>query len=81
MAGFERPDAGAVRVAGAEVGGPPPWAEVAMVPQSLGLLGELTVAENVALPLRFEARRLRAGGAPPPLTTCRPRQRAASSAA
>lgn len=55
VAGFERPDAGTVRVAASGRVGAPGWTEVAMVPQSLGLLGELTVAENVALPLRLGA--------------------------
>jgi putative ABC transport system ATP-binding protein len=54
VAGWERPDAGSVVVAGAE-GGPrgPAWSDVAVVPQSLGLLEELTVAENVTLPGRL----------------------------
>jgi putative ABC transport system ATP-binding protein len=47
VAGFERPDAGTV------VRGGDGWRELAVLPQSLGLLPELTVAENVALPLRL----------------------------
>jgi putative ABC transport system ATP-binding protein len=54
--GWERPDAGTVAVLGA---GPSPdalpWRDLAIVPQSLGLLDELTVAENVTLPLRLDA--------------------------
>lgn len=38
------------------------WASVALVPQQLGLLDELSLRENVALPLRF-----RAGADPEPL--------------
>jgi putative ABC transport system ATP-binding protein len=52
-AGFEAPDAGQVELLGRPVGGAPPWRELAVVPQSLGLLDELTVAENVALPGRL----------------------------
>jgi len=58
-AGFEPPDAGAVRWP-STVAGPPPWTELAVVPQSLGLLDELTIEENVALPGRL------AGGATDP---------------
>lgn len=47
VAGFERSDAGTV------VRGGDGWRELAVLPQSLGLLPELTVAENVALPLRL----------------------------
>lgn len=54
IAGLERADAGTVSLL---AGGPPapdtPWAEMAVMPQSLGLLGELTMAENVSLPLRL----------------------------
>ena len=48
VAGWEPPDAGKVTVFGDGVAvGAVPWGEVAIVPQSLGLLDELTVAENV----------------------------------
>jgi putative ABC transport system ATP-binding protein len=56
VAGWERPDAGRVALFGG--GRPPdrlPWADLAILPQSLGLLDELTVAENVTLPLRLGA--------------------------
>lgn len=56
VAGFQEPDEGAVRWPSGT--GLPAWREVAIVPQSLGLLPELTVAENVAVPLL-------AGGIPP----------------
>jgi putative ABC transport system ATP-binding protein len=60
VAGWERPDAGRVVVLGDEVdgddGSPPglSWSDVAILPQSLGLLDELTLAENVTLPLRLD---------------------------
>jgi putative ABC transport system ATP-binding protein len=54
LAGFEQPDAGRVTWGGGpslvdSVG----WNEIAAVPQRLGLLEELTLAENVGLPLRL----------------------------
>jgi ABC-type lipoprotein export system ATPase subunit len=54
VAGWEAPDAGTVTVLDEAV--PPAarrWHELAILPQSLGLLDELTVGENVALPLRL----------------------------
>jgi putative ABC transport system ATP-binding protein len=54
VAGLESPDAGDVRVIDDAVApSERPWVDVAILPQSLGLLGELTVAENIALPLRL----------------------------
>lgn len=53
-AGFEQPDAGSIHLLGSDA--PPagrPWGELAVLPQSLGLLGELTVLENIALPGRL----------------------------
>ena len=54
IAGWEEPDAGSVTVLD---GSMPlrerPWGDVAIVPQSLGLLDELTVVENIGLPLRL----------------------------
>ena len=56
IGGFERPDRGSVRLLGRTPGDdPPPWGEVAVVPQTLGLLDELTIAENVSLPVRLGA--------------------------
>ena len=49
LVGFQQPDDGTVRWPGGAV--TPAWIDVAVVPQSLGLLPELTAAENVALPL------------------------------
>lgn len=55
-AGFEAPDAGHVRVLGSDLpASAPAWRDVAVLPQSLGLLDELTVAENVRMPLRLGA--------------------------
>lgn len=50
LAGFQRPDDGTVHWRDT-TDATPSWAVVAVVPQTLGLLAELTVAENVALPL------------------------------
>ncbi|MGH9190966.1 MAG: ATP-binding cassette domain-containing protein [Acidimicrobiales bacterium] len=64
VAGWEHPDAGSVVVLGDNGGDGPdgatrhdrrPWRDLAILPQSLGLLDELTVAENVTLPLRLDA--------------------------
>jgi putative ABC transport system ATP-binding protein len=55
VAGWERPDAGTVERPGDGPGaGRPAWHDVAVVPQSLGLLDELTVGENIALPGRLD---------------------------
>lgn len=61
LAGFDEPDAGTVTVAGlpdggpprSSTGGPPPWSTMAVLPQSFGLLDELTLEENVASPMLF----------------------------
>ncbi len=52
-AGWTAPDAGEVRLDGVAVGVDRPWADVSVLPQALGLLDELTVAENVGLPGRL----------------------------
>ena len=58
VAGWERPDAGRVALLGGERAPDGlAWADVAVLPQSLGLLDELTVGENVTLPLRLGAAR------------------------
>ena len=54
LTGFQRPDEGRVEWPGG--GSMPSWSAVAVVPQSLGLLPELTVAENIALPLTAPGR-------------------------
>ena len=53
MAGLVAPDAGTASVLGRPADDAHPWHEVALLPQSLGLLDELTVEENVALPARL----------------------------
>jgi len=53
LCGWERPDTGTIRWDGAVV--EPStlgWSELALIPQSVGLLTELTAAENIALPCR-----------------------------
>jgi putative ABC transport system ATP-binding protein len=50
VAGWEQADRG--RIDG--VGGTPPWHDLAVVPQRLGLIDELTVRENVAYPAKLE---------------------------
>ena len=55
ISGWEHADAGSVEVAGTGTSSAPPgWRELAILPQSLGLLDELTIAENVVLPLRLD---------------------------
>ena len=54
IGGFERPDRGDLTVLGRtpgvdELG----WGDVAVLPQTLGLLDELTIAENISLPFRL----------------------------
>ncbi|MDX1620411.1 MAG: ATP-binding cassette domain-containing protein [Nitriliruptorales bacterium] len=53
IAGWEEPEAGQLRWrGGTEDHAALPWSELAIVPQGLGVLDELTVIENVRLPLR-----------------------------
>jgi len=61
LAGWEPPDAGELTWTPAASGGAPGWSELATVPQALGLLEDLTVRENVALPVRLRLGRRRAG--------------------
>ena len=58
LCGWERPDAGELVFAGFSARDPArlPWGELSIVPQALGLLGELTIRENVALPARLVRR-------------------------
>jgi putative ABC transport system ATP-binding protein len=53
LAGFDRADEGTVEMGGEVLTSPPSWQVCALLPQALGLAGELTLAENVALPLRL----------------------------
>ena len=63
LAGWERPDRGSIAWPGLELPGEaghlqaPPWWVVAVVPQHLGLMDELTVRENVELPRRLAGAR------------------------
>lgn len=50
VTGWATADTGSVQPAEANR----PWRELAILPQSLGLLDELTVVENVTLPLRLD---------------------------
>ncbi len=59
ICGWERPDGGDIRWADDGAAVPPecrPWRDLAIVPQDLGLLEELSVLENVELPLRLSGR-------------------------
>lgn len=60
LCGWESPDAGEVLWPGSPSGATGsmadlPWGELAVVPQSLGLIDELSVRENVQLPVRLSA--------------------------
>lgn len=55
LGGFDSPDSGCVLLNGISIAGAPPWHTCAVLPQALGLAQELTVGENVALPLRLRA--------------------------
>jgi putative ABC transport system ATP-binding protein len=58
LCGWEQPDEGRLAWPSAPTAGrvAPPWDEVAVVPQDLGLVDELSVAENVELPLWLAGR-------------------------
>jgi putative ABC transport system ATP-binding protein len=56
LCGWERPDGGRLSWPSGSGRVDPPWDEVAVVPQDLGLVEELTVAENVELPLWLAGR-------------------------
>ncbi|MBB5956937.1 putative ABC transport system ATP-binding protein [Saccharothrix tamanrassetensis] len=53
LSGFDRADEGTVELCGEVMTTPPTWQRCALLPQALSLAGELTLAENVALPLRL----------------------------
>ncbi|MEJ7703832.1 MAG: ATP-binding cassette domain-containing protein [Geodermatophilaceae bacterium] len=60
LCGWERADAGALFWGGELAGRRAEdltWSELALIPQALGLLDDLTVGENVALPARLTRRR------------------------
>ena len=53
LAGWEEPDVGDIEWTG-NIGGPlPRWRDIAVVPQKLGLIEELTVRENIQYPARL----------------------------
>lgn len=52
LCGWETPDAGAVAHAAGDAA-TLPWADLALIPQTLGLLEDLPVGENVLLPARL----------------------------
>lgn len=55
VAAWEHADSGTIeRMDGASDGEPPAWRDVAVVPQTLGLMDELSVRENVAYPALVE---------------------------
>jgi putative ABC transport system ATP-binding protein len=59
LCGWEQPDSGSLHWMAGLAGRPPSafgWAELALVPQALGLLEDLTVAENILLPARLTGR-------------------------
>ncbi|HST18495.1 MAG TPA: ATP-binding cassette domain-containing protein [Gaiellaceae bacterium] len=51
--GWLSPDSGVARVPGGSASAPPAWARTSYLSQRFGLLPELSVAENIALPLRL----------------------------
>ena len=55
VAGWERPDTGTIHRPG-DARSVPGWDEIAVVPQKLGLLDELTVRENIEYPARLTGR-------------------------
>jgi putative ABC transport system ATP-binding protein len=55
IAGWERADRGTVERPPGSPEGQPPWRDVAVVPQNLGLMDELTIRENVSSPARLES--------------------------
>jgi len=55
VAGWERPDTGTIHRPG-DARSVPGWDEIAVVPQKLGLLDELTVRENIEYPPRLTGR-------------------------
>jgi putative ABC transport system ATP-binding protein len=56
-AGWERADGGRLSVVGADPAGrAPTWEEVAVLPQQLGMIAELSIRENVEYPARLAGR-------------------------
>ncbi|HEY1331778.1 MAG TPA: ATP-binding cassette domain-containing protein [Actinomycetota bacterium] len=63
LCGWEQPDGGEIQWShdDAVPAGDRPWSDVAVVPQDLGLMEDLSVRENVELPLRLSGRPDQAG--------------------
>ena len=64
LCGWESADSGTLAYAGALADRPPSslgWPELALVPQALGLVPDLSLADNVLLPARLRARAAEAG--------------------
>ena len=53
LCGWETPDSGVVTHAGGADAAGLPWQELALIPQTLGLLEDLPVEENILLPARL----------------------------
>ena len=53
MVGWEEPDSGEITITKTSQTSGHGWADVAVVPQGLGLIDDLTLAENIALPIRI----------------------------
>jgi ABC-type lipoprotein export system ATPase subunit len=67
LCGWDQPDQGKLvwsTAFGAADGAELSWSELSVVPQALGLVEELSVRENVALPARLAARRAGRAGRP-----------------
>jgi ABC-type lipoprotein export system ATPase subunit len=56
VAGWERPDAGSVSMAGVLDPHAASWVDLAVLPQRLGLMEELSVRENIEYPARLSGR-------------------------
>lgn len=59
LCGWEKPDDGTMRWTAELAGTSPdrlPWGRLAIIPQALGLLDDLTVEENILLPARLTGR-------------------------
>jgi putative ABC transport system ATP-binding protein len=56
LGGWIAPDSGSLTVLGEPPGAVPPWERVGYLPQRFGLLPELSVRDNVVLPLRLAGR-------------------------
>ena len=53
LGAWQQPDSGAIRYALPHDSTPPRWGDLALLPQRFGLLPELTVRQNIELPIRL----------------------------